>query len=118
MAENITNTFSAAGTYNASLYLYGMGGLVNQSANLTITAAPPSPPVANFTYTPTSGISPLAVSFTDTSATTITAWNWTFGAANFSSLQNPSYTFVGGGNYSVVLSVTNASGTNSRSRVI
>ncbi|MFA5715610.1 MAG: PKD domain-containing protein, partial [Candidatus Paceibacterota bacterium] len=77
-----------------------------------VNVSPGSPPIANFTYSPTSGPSPLTVDFTDTSASSITAWNWTFGAANYSSLQNPSYTFVGAGNYSVTLQVTNASGTN------
>ena len=75
-------------------------------------------PIASFTYTPTSGSTPLAVAFTDTSQTSITAWNWTFGAANYSSLQNPSYTFVGAGNYSVTLNVTNASGTNSTTKYV
>jgi PKD repeat protein len=117
--ENISYTFPAVGTYNISLILTNNGLAQNQSANLTITvASSTSPPVANFTYTPTSGTTPLAVSFTDTSATTITAWNWTFGAANFSSLQNPSYTFVGSGNYSVTLNVTNASGTNSITKYV
>src|SRR5208337_1641460 len=32
-------------------------------------------PVANFTYTPASGSTPLTVAFTDTSVTNITAWN-------------------------------------------
>ncbi|MFA5715690.1 MAG: LamG-like jellyroll fold domain-containing protein, partial [Candidatus Paceibacterota bacterium] len=80
------------------------------NATMQINVTPP--PVANFTYSPTSGYSPLTVNFIDTSVTNITAWNWTFGAANYSSLQNPSYTFVGAGNYSVTLQVTNASGTN------
>jgi len=76
-----------------------------------ISVVPP-PPIANFIYSPTSGSTPLTVNFTDTSQTDITSWNWTFGAANYSSLQNPSYTFVGAGNYSVTLQVTNTSGTN------
>ena len=84
----------------------------SSNATLWINVTSPSYPVSNFTYTPTSGSTPLAVAFTDTSQTSITAWNWTFGAANYSSLQNPSYTFVGAGNYSVTLNVTNASGTN------
>ena len=89
----------------------------SSNATLWINVTSP-PPVANFIYTPTSGSTPLAVAFTDTSQTSITAWNWTFGAANYSSLQNPSYTFVGGGNYSVTLNVTNASGTNSTTKYV
>lgn len=77
-----------------------------------------TPPIAGFTYSPSSGPTPLTVSFTDTSITNITAWNWTFGAANYSSLQNPSYEFVGAGNYSVTLQVTNASGTNSTTKYV
>ena len=37
------------------------------------------PPVANFSGTPTIGAPPLAVSFTDSSTNTPTAWSWTFG---------------------------------------
>ncbi len=39
-----------------------------------------SPPVADFTASPTSGCLPLMVAFTDLSTGTVTNWNWDFGA--------------------------------------
>jgi len=37
-----------------------------------------TPPVANFTGTPTSGTAPLTVNFTDQSTNTPTSWQWEF----------------------------------------
>jgi PKD repeat protein len=71
-----------------------------------------STPTAAFTMSNTSGSSPLKVNFTDTSSGAPTSWNWTFGAANFSNAQNPNYLFVGAGNYSVILNVSNDYGYN------
>ena len=48
-----------------------------------------SAPVANFSGTPTIGAPPLAVSFTDSSTNSPTAWSWTFGDGGSSTAQNP-----------------------------
>ena len=71
-------------------------------------AQSPSPPVANFSGTPTSGNAPLAVSFTDTSTNTPTSWSWNFGDSSTTTAQNPSHTFTGAGSYTVSLTATNA----------
>jgi len=76
-------------------------------------------PVPSFTSDVTSGISPLAVQFTDTSVTTPTAWNWSYqGIAGgnttqtwWSQIQNATGVFTTG-NYTIHLNVTNASGYN------
>jgi gliding motility-associated-like protein len=60
--------------------------------------------VASFTATPTTGISPLDVNFTDGS-TGATAYSWNFGDSNTSTSQNPNHTFTSG-TYTVVLTVT------------
>ncbi|MBC7696059.1 MAG: gliding motility-associated C-terminal domain-containing protein [Burkholderiales bacterium] len=60
--------------------------------------------VATFTASPTSGISPLVVAFTDGSIGA-TGFNWNFGDAATSSAQNPSHTFTTG-TYTVLLTVT------------
>jgi PKD repeat protein len=112
------NAENAFVTLDGNLYIIGGGNYSDSGSNDVWSTTTIGAPVANFTYTPTSGMSPLNVSFSDTSLTNITAWNWTFGAANYSSLQNPSYEFVGAGNYSVILSVTNASGTDSITKYV
>ncbi len=60
-----------------------------------------APPVANFTGNPTSGYMPLAVTFSDASSNTPTAWSWTFGDSTTSTAQNPSHTYTTNGSYTV-----------------
>ena len=73
----------------------------------------PQAPVADFSGTPTSGDYPLAVSFSDQSSGTPTSWSWTFGDGGTSTAQNPSYSYTVAGTYTVSLSVSNAVGSDS-----
>jgi surface protein len=72
---------------------------------------PVATPVANFTGTPTSGVYPYTVSFTDTSANIPTSWLWNFGDGYTSTLQNPVHSWTPG-TYTVSLQATNSAGTN------
>src|SRR5207253_1879749 len=74
---------------------------------------PPQPPVASFSGSPTSGIVPLTVNFTDASTGQPTSWAWTFGDGGTSTAQNPSHTYTTAGTYSVTLTATNTMGSNS-----
>ena len=69
-------------------------------------------PVANFSGTPTSGTAPLTVTFTDSSTNSPTAWSWSFGDLNNSTLQNPSHTYTGAGTFTVALTAANQYGNN------
>ncbi|RYF87185.1 MAG: PKD domain-containing protein [Chitinophagaceae bacterium] len=71
-------------------------------------------PTANFTATPASGCSPLVVNFSDASLNNPTIWFWDFGNGATSTLKNPSTTYFVPGKYTVTLTVTNASGTNTK----
>jgi PKD repeat protein len=73
-------------------------------------------PAADFSGTPTSGLAPLAVNFTDLSAGGPTAWSWTFGDGGTSSSQNPSHTYTVPGVYNVALTITNACGNNTMTK--
>jgi len=73
-------------------------------------------PVSNFTATPISGCSPLIVSFRDLSSGNPTTWNWAFGNGNTSTIQNPSATYFTPGTYTVTLTTTNTSGSNTLTR--
>jgi PKD repeat protein len=68
-------------------------------------------PVAEFTATPDEAGS--ATAFYDTSTNTPTSWAWTFGDGGTSTSQDPTYIYVTPGTYSVTLTVTNASGSDS-----
>src|SRR5215217_5066062 len=81
-------------------------------------AQPSSPPIAGFTASPTSGVAPLAVGFTDTSTCVPTSWSWDFGDGTSSTLQNPAHTFSVAGDYRVTLTATNAYGSSTASRTI
>jgi PKD repeat protein len=75
------------------------------------------PPIPSFTSNVTSGYTPLAVQFNDTSITTPTAWNWSYTGTSggnttqtwWSQIQNATGLFTTG-NYTIHLNVTNASG--------
>lgn len=77
-------------------------------------------PVAAFSGNPASGCStPLTVEFTDESTFEPTAWQWSFpgGTPSSSAQQNPVITYNNPGNYSVTLKVSNASGSDSLTKV-
>lgn len=109
--QNPNHTYTAAYTYNVSLTIINPWGTNTTIKPFNVTGAPLSPPVANFTATPTAGNAPLPVQFTDTSVGTgITSWNWDFGDGNTSTSQNPSHTYATNGTYTVTLVVTNPAG--------
>jgi PGF-pre-PGF domain-containing protein len=70
-------------------------------------------PVAAFSVSPASGKAPLNVAFTDKS-TGATSWSWTFGDESTSAEKNPTHTYSAAGNYTVVLTVNNENGSNSK----
>ncbi|MBA3829629.1 MAG: PKD domain-containing protein [Taibaiella sp.] len=69
---------------------------------------------ANFSASTTSGCSPIVVNFTDLSTGTPTAWSWDLGNGATSTLQNPSTTYTTAGTYTVKLTASNASYTNTK----
>ena len=71
-------------------------------------------PVANFTGTPTSGLRPLAVSFSDTSTGTITNRFWDFGdgITTNTTATSVGHTYNIAGTHTVTLRVTGPVGTN------
>jgi PKD repeat protein len=79
--------------------------------------AQPTPPVAAFSGTPTSGEAPLTVQFTDASTGDPTSWSWTFGDGGTASTQNPGHTYADPGVYTVALTATNAQGSDTVTRV-
>ncbi|MFA5415166.1 MAG: kelch repeat-containing protein [Methanoregula sp.] len=71
-----------------------------------------SSPIANFTANITAGTAPLTVRFTDTSTGSPNGWNWSFGDGSFSNLQYPTHTYSMAGLFTVALTVTNSSSSN------
>jgi|GEM_PF-1067778 len=77
---------------------------------------PPEVPVVDFSATPISGNTPLEVSFTDASTCTSTSWLWDFGDGDTSTDQNPTHTYSIEGEYTVKLTVSNAVGTDTKTK--
>jgi PKD repeat protein len=75
----------------------------------------PVAPIAAFVANTTSGRSPLVVQFTDQSMGSPTSWYWSFGDGTTSLHQNPEHTYTSKKKtqtYTVILTATNAFGSN------
>ncbi|MDD3622079.1 MAG: PKD domain-containing protein [Methanofollis sp.] len=72
---------------------------------------------ANFTAEPRNGTAPLEVNFTDTSVGSPTSWAWEFGDGNTSTEQNPIYEYTAPGLYTVNLTISNGTRTDTETKV-
>ncbi|MCP4257455.1 MAG: PKD domain-containing protein [Planctomycetes bacterium] len=111
--RDASHTYSFPGTYTVSLTVTGPGGSDTKIKDNYIQFASPVP-IADFTATPRSGNSPLVVQFTGTSTGDITSRLWNFGDGTTSTQQNPSHTYGSAGTYTVSLTVTGLSGSNTK----
>ncbi len=111
--QSPTKTFSTPGTYDIQLTARGPKGKNTEKKQGYITVV--AGPLADFTGTPTAGLSPLAVQFSDLSEGNVTSWSWDFGDGSSSSESSPQHVF-GPGVYTVVLTVTGPSGSHTRTR--
>jgi len=91
---------------------------VPETTGVAILMPVANPPVASFTFTPTSGVAPLSVQFTDTSTGDPSRWLWTFGDGTTSNERNPSHTFGEARSFEVVLQVENALGSSDVSQAL
>ena len=105
----------------------GSGGTLSASASAVFpvksglsatTGGTPSAPTANFVGTPTSGVGPLSVQFTDQSSGSPVTWQWDFNNDGTidSNAQNPTHIYSGVGVYTVSLTVGNSLGSDTRVR--
>ena len=69
---------------------------------------------ANFSAIPISGCSPILVQFTDSSTGNPTNWNWNLGNGTLSNIQNPSTVYITPGIYTVTLTVSNGSSSDTK----
>lgn len=72
--------------------------------------------VADFSGSPTYGLPPLTVTFTNTSAGTIVNQLWNFGDGTTSTIRNPTHTYNAAGSYPVSLTVFGAAVSNTLTR--
>jgi YVTN family beta-propeller protein len=104
--QNPVHTYSTAGSYNVTLKAINVNITDSKSATITVLALPV------FSASPTSGKTPLTVSFTDQSIGSPNSWAWNFGDGTNSTEQNPVHIYNKAGQYSVTLTL-NETGTSS-----
>ncbi len=112
ISQNPSHTYNSPGTYSVTLTISSTSQGCNDAQTKTgyITVNPA--PTAEFSGSPTSGIEPLTVNFTDLSADA-TGWLWDFGDGIGTSTQrNPIYTYATAGSYTVTLTASNACGSD------
>ncbi len=73
---------------------------------------------ASFSYAPTPTAFGLPVTFTDTSSGQPDRWNWNFGDGGSSNQRNPSHTYSEPGTYTVSLTASRGSLTNTATTVL
>jgi PKD repeat protein len=109
-ATNTSNTYTNPGTYTVTLTASGPGGTNTLTRTNYILVTNP-PPVAGFAATPTNGLAPLTVQFTN-SSTGANSYAWDFGDGKTSTATNPSNTYSNAGAFTVSLTAIGAGGTN------
>ncbi len=114
-AASPSHIYAAAGVYTVSLTVTGPGGSNTQTSSNYVTVTAPGL-AAQFTGSPTSGVSPLTVAFTNTSTGSITSYAWTFGDGGTSTAVSPNYVYAAAGVYTVSLTVTGPDGSNTQTR--
>jgi PKD repeat protein/subtilisin family serine protease len=111
---NPAHTYAAPGVYDVTLTVSGLSGTGTETKTAYIQAYSPSQ--ADFSSTPTSGLAPLEVQFTDQSSGVISSYAWNFGDGGTSSQQNPTHTFSAPGVYDVTLAVNGPSGSSTETK--
>ena len=112
-----SNTYATNGIYPVSLTVNGPGGssLISNANYITVA------PSASFTGTPTNGVAPLTVVFTNNSIASGSITNvWNFGngiSITNTTAANVTNTFVAAGNYTIALTV-NGPGGFSTNRIL
>jgi PKD repeat protein len=100
-STNPRHTYDAPGRYTVSLTVEGPGGddTLTRTNYIDVMATEVN---AEFTASPTLGVAPVTVSFTNTS-TGASSYRWDFGDGRSSTARNPSHTYAEGGSFTVTL---------------
>jgi PKD repeat protein len=117
MTEVVQHTYVSTGTFTVTEIITIPGGsLTNTRANyITVSLVQPS---ASFSAAPTGGVTPLTVTFADTSTGSISNWFWSFGDGSTTNVTTPGmqHTYATAGTYSVTEIVTGPRGSDSSTR--
>ncbi|NRA49151.1 MAG: PKD domain-containing protein, partial [Phaeodactylibacter sp.] len=109
--QSPTHTFAGPGIFTICLTSSSVCGTSEICKTVSVTC---NAPQSNFSFMGTD----LEVDFSDISSNFPNGWFWTFGDGNGSTLQNPSHTYAGPGNYLVCLQASSVCGSTQRCELI
>lgn len=118
--RTVTFVAPATGLYISVYTTTGSTSTWTQIDNFAFTVPTGTPPITDFTASTTSLCPNDCITFTDITTNSPTTWNWTFagGTPATSSLQNPgSICYATAGTYQVSLQTSNASGTDTETKI-
>ncbi|MDX2003127.1 MAG: PKD domain-containing protein [Chitinophagales bacterium] len=104
--RNPWHVFADTGSYNVTLSIVTANGCTH---TVTKTVTVIGPPVADFSFSPDFGGSPLEVQFSNNSTGAV-SYAWDFGDGSTSTNTEPVHVFIADGNYTITLIATNADG--------
>ncbi|MDR2835807.1 MAG: PKD domain-containing protein [Bacteroidales bacterium] len=110
--------YTAAGNYQVILECTNAEGKTTKTKSISITS--PAPPIANFTFTPNTGIYPCTVTFTNTS-TNATSYTWNFGDGSSeinTDEMTTTHIFNLAGNFTITLTAKNTYSENVKTKNI
>lgn len=113
---NPDHTYTTGGFFSVKLTVSYEGGVDTENKTDLIQAIVSPPPVAEFSATPTTGLVPLSVDFTDLSEGETDNFIWNFGDGAISREQNPNHAYKVAGIYTVNLTVSGSSGAGSETK--
>lgn len=115
LCDNPAHVYPTTGTYTVTLTVSGAGGTDSLSQASLITVY--EPVVANFSTSPSSGIAPLTVHFTNLSGGDYDTCLWVFGDGVVSpSCLHPNHSYQAPGTYTVTLTVSGPGGVDTLTR--
>ena len=112
--ENPVHTYSGAGKYTVTLTVKNKMKRSTAIEYRYINVTSLEAPISAFSASPTSGITPLKVQFTDNSTGSPTSWKWNFGDGAYSRAKNPVHIYRKSGKYTVTLTVKNDKGRSTK----
>ena len=96
-------------------------GAFEQAGSGTPAPAPNQPPTVSVSASVTSGLAPLAVSFTGTASDPdgqIASYSWSFGDGQTSTQQSPAHTYSAAGSFTARLTVTDNAGATANASIV
>ena len=121
--EEVTHTFTTAGTYNVKLTVTdGKGAKGEATVSVTVSPKANVAPTVDVLADPVQGTAPLVVRFSaqvgdEDGDVNNLGYVWAFGDGGFSAEKNPSHTYTAAGTHTASLTVTDARGAKTTKTV-